>query len=107
MPNQHDDFSEQMFEKMDIPPQQTLKRSTLRKFDRFARIYKSGIHGAFTCSSKSTYSFRDEIDVLSEEDTDQCEEDDEFFNICDEHGGEADSIADEPFCDEEDSIICD
>lgn len=42
--------------------------STLRKFDKYLKIYR---RGPLTNASKSIYSFNSDIDVLSEEDAEQ------------------------------------
>eukprot|EP00347_Sterkiella_histriomuscorum_P022890 403336772 len=63
----HQNFQEQLREKIDVPSQQQqyvastqLLQSTLRKLDRLGFS-----KGTFTCSTKSAYSFKE--DILSEE----------------------------------------
>ncbi|CDW82980.1 cct motif family protein [Stylonychia lemnae] len=63
----HQNFQEQLREKIDVPNQQQqyvssnqLLQSTLRKLDRIGFS-----KGTFTCSTKSAYSFKE--DILSEE----------------------------------------
>jgi len=67
----------------------------LRQFDKLLRKYRKG---TFTCSSRSTYSFREEIDVLSEQDLEAEEDSDGDTKMDDinvvEHEGFCPSIVD-------------
>ena len=48
-----------------------MRISTLRKFDKFMKKCRGK---TFTCSSKSTYSIKGDINELSEEDSDGADE---------------------------------
>jgi hypothetical protein len=49
----------------------TLRISTLRKFDK---LLKRRFKNTFTCSSKSTYSFRGDINEQSQEESSESDE---------------------------------